>query len=189
MLALAMISLPLSASALEVRVDENAAPVVKVFQGKNASFEYDDGDVISQQTIRGKNGDVDQLLIQFVDPQSGERINHAFVALQFYRQAPAVEGVDDAQEAIAQNFIAQLSRSLGQRVHTSKVSDELPNVGRVEGYQAQIDSKDGAHYVRFFVTSTANGHALILEQRDLNDKDAQKAVERLLESLSFGGKG
>lgn len=189
MLALAMISLPLSASALDVRVDENAEPIVKIFQGENVSFEYDDGDVISQQTIRGNNGDVDQLLIQFVDPESGERINDAFVALQFYAQAPALEGVNDAQEAIAQNFVAQLSRSLGHRVHTSKVSDELPNVGRVEGHQARIDSKDGARYIRFFVTPTSNGHALILEQRALDDRDAQKAVERLLESLSFGAKG
>src|SRR5699024_10537846 len=53
MLALALISLPFGASALEVRADENAEPVVHIFTVEHVSFEYDPGDVVSQQTLRG----------------------------------------------------------------------------------------------------------------------------------------
>lgn len=187
MLALAMISLPLSASALDVRVDENEAPSVKIFNADGVSFEYDDGDVISQQTIRGENGDVDQLLIHFVDPQSGERQRDAFVGIQLYSTAPVFEGASDEKDAIAQNLLEQLSKNLGERVKASKLSDELAEIGAIEGYQARLSGKDEDHYLRFFVTETATGYALVLEQRELEDKEAQRAVERLLNTLSFGG--
>lgn len=190
MLALALISLPFGASALEVRADENAEPVVHIFTAEHVSFEYDPGDVVSQQTLRGAHGEVDQLLIQFVDPQSGERKNDAFVAIQHYASAPNLDGVSDAREAIAQNFIAQLNQRLEQRLHPSKMTDRLDQLSDVEGYQARIDAKDGAQYLRFFVTGDAtDGYVLIVEQRALDDRDAQRAIERLLNSISLGDRG
>lgn len=182
---MALISLPLSASALEVRVDEDAEPTVHVFKGEGLSFEYEDGDVVSHQTIRGNNETVEQTLVHFVDPEGGERTRDAFVSVQLYENAPTVEGVDDALEAVAQNFINALNKSLDRDLQFQQLNVEFGKIGSVSGYQALLEDVTPQRYISFFVTVVDDGYALVLAQREANDEESVKGVEKILNTLSF----
>lgn len=188
MLAAALISLPLSASALEVRVDEDAEPTVLVYDGEGFSFEYEDGDVVSHQTIRGKNGAVGQTFVHFVDPEGGERKTDAFLSVQLYEKAPTVEGVDDESDAVAQNLIQALNQRLGKELQFQQMNVEFAKIGSVTGYQALLQDKENARYISFFVVPVDEGFALVLAQRDAEDEESTKSVEKILETLSFEGK-
>lgn len=185
MLAAALISLPLSASALEVRVDEDAEPTVQVYEGEGFSFEYQDGDVVSNQTIRGKNGTVGQTFVHFVDPEGGERKRDAFLSVQLYENAPTVEGVDDELDAVAQNLVNALNHRLGKELQFQQMNVELGKIGSVTGHQALLKDETISRYISFFVVPVGDGFALVLAQRDVDDEESTKSVEKILETLSF----
>lgn len=188
MLAAALISLPLSASALEVRVEEDAEPTVQIYEGDGLSFEYQDGDVVSHQTIRGQNGAVGQTFVHFVDAESGERKNDAFLSVQLYENAPAVEGVDDELDAVAKNLVNALNKSLGKDLQFQQMNVELANVGNVTGYQALLQDEITARYISFFVVAVDDRFALVLAQSDVDDRESVETIEKLLSTLSFEGK-
>lgn len=188
-LAAGLMAFPLSASALEVRSETPAEAPVKTYESERVSFQYGDGQIVSQQLVRNGDDTVEQITIQYVDPVSGVRSRDAFLSLSIYERPPVVEGAGEAEDAILKNLIASLQRSLGQNIAPQAAEMTVPGFGEVNGYHLALPtSSKGAREALFFAKKVATGYALVFVQYGENDQAIQDAMDGVLQSLSFGEK-
>lgn len=184
LIAAALIAVPATASALDVRI-EGAVEARESYESDRVSLAYARGQVLSQQTLRGPTGDVEVLTVRFVDPEHGTLARDAFLSVSLYERAPVVEDASSPEEAIAQNFIAALTEGLGD--HATVRPERVALGGQsFDGYRVTLPESVRANDAVFYVQSTGEGYALIYAQVAPRDVLVRAAIDEVVESLEFG---
>lgn len=184
LVAAALIAAPVTASALDLRVEGGEAARAS-YESERVSLEYQRGQVLSQQTLQGPTGEVEVITVRFVDPVHGTIARDAFVSVSHYERAPVVEDAASSEEAIAQNFIAVLIESLGEQATVRAERVELGGQS-VDGYRVSLPASVRSSDAVFYVQRAGAGFVLVYAQVAPRDVRVRAAIDEVVQSLSFG---
>ena len=186
LIAAALIAVPATASALDLRV-EGAQDVRASYHSGRISLEYQRGQVLSQQNLHGPAGEVEIVTVHFVDPVHSTLARDAFLSVSLYERAPVVEDASSPEDAIAKNFIVALTKGLGDRAIVRAERVELGGQS-VEGYRVALPDTVRANDAVFYVQAVGEGYALVYAQVAPRDTLVRAAIDEVVQSLAFGAK-
>lgn len=184
--AACLVAFPITASALDVRMDATEEQPVKRYEGDRVSFEYGDGMIVSRQTMNGVVGEVEQVTVQFVDPVSGIQTRDAFLSVSIYDRPPVVPGSTGAEDAIAKNLLAAIERGMGEGFSAQDAPLTVPYFGDVDGYSMMLGAPEHERQAIFFVKKVETGFAVVFVQHGPNDEKIAEAINALFQTISFG---
>lgn len=187
-LAVGLVAVPLTASALDVRTTSSAPAAVPHFEHEKLSFDYVEGQTVRLQNFDGEAGPVTMVTISFVDPVTGQRARDSYMTISVYDRAPIVQGATTSDDAIAKGILNAMSKALGNNIRIDPTSIDFPGHDVKQAFQITTNNGGENAVGILAVVPAQGGHAAIFVQQTEENEKINDAMLVVLESLTFGPK-